>query len=83
MQNGIFQTDWKAVGEAVLSAVVFAVVAGIVSVVATQGFDVFSTDWIMVGKNMLNIGVIAGVVTFGNNLLSTNSGSLLGVGPSK
>lgn len=81
MQNGIFKLDLASIGESVLSAVIFAVVAAAVTVVSTHGFDVFATDWTLVGHNMVNLGLIAGVITLGNDILSTNSGSLLGVGP--
>lgn len=81
MKNGIFKLDWASVGDAVLTAVAGAVITGVVSVVGTSGFDLFHTDWVMVGQNMTNLGVIAGVVALGNAWLSTDKGSLLGVGP--
>ena len=81
MQNGIFKTSWAAIGDAVLTAVVAAIVVAAVSLVTTTGFDVFAANWVVIDKSMVNLSVIAGVVTFGNSFLSTNTGSLLGVGP--
>ena len=82
MQNGIFKTDWAGVGESVLTAIVAAVLVYIVGVVAAQGFDFFTASWGQIGEAAINLGFIAGVVTFGKDLLSTNTGSLLGIGPS-
>lgn len=81
MQNGIFTLNWAAVGDAVLTAVVAAVVIGLVSVVSTSGFNLFTTNWVMVGQSMANLGAIAGVLTLGKSFLSTNTGSVLNVGP--
>lgn len=80
MQNGIFKLDWASVGDALLTAVVGAIVVAAVQLVTTTGFDVFTAPWVMIGKNMVNLGVIAGVVSLGKDFLSTNSGSLLGIG---
>lgn len=80
MQNGLFVTNWKVVGQSVISAVVFAVLAAAVTLVG-NGFDLWSADWVTVFHNMVNIGFTAGIVTLGNDLLSTKEGSLLGVGP--
>lgn len=82
MQNGIFKVDWAMLGDAVLTAIVTAVVVAAVSLVTTSGFNVFTVDWKMIGENMTNLAVIAGVVSFGKDFLSTTSGSLLGIGPS-
>ncbi len=81
MQNGIFTTSWKVVGESVLTAIVAAVLTALVGSVATTGFNVFHADWAAIGQAMVNIGVIAGVTNLGKDLLSTNSGSLLGITP--
>lgn len=81
MENGIFKLDWASVGDAVLTAAVTAVLIGLVSIVSTSGFSVFTTDWVMVGKNMVDWFTVAGIISLGHSLLSTNSGSLLGVGP--
>ena len=83
MQNGIFKINWATIGDSVLTAVVAAVVVALVQVVTTTGFNVFGADWVSIGKNMINLGVIAGVVTFGKDFLSTNSGSLLAIGPAQ
>lgn len=74
--------NFAAVVDAVLTAVVAAVLGAAVLLVTTTGFDVFTANWVAIGHSMANIAVIAGVVTLGKNFLSTNSGSLLGVGPS-
>ena len=81
MQNGIFKTDWIGVGEAVITAIVAAVLTGFVALAVTSGFDVFTANWSMIGHSMVNLGFIAGVVTLGKDLLTTNSGSLLGITP--
>lgn len=81
MQNGIFKLDWASIGDAVLTAVVTAVIVALVQLVSTSGFDLFTANWVMIGHNMANIAFIAGVVSLGKDFLSTNSGSLLGVGP--
>lgn len=81
MQNGILKTDWTGVGEAVLTAIIFAILTAFVTIVASGNFNVFTADWLHIGQNMVNIGFIAGVVSLGKDLLSTNSGSLLGVTP--
>lgn len=81
MKNGIFQVDWAMLGDAVLTAVVTAIVVAAVQLVTTSGFNVFTADWKMIGENMINLGVIAGVVSFGKDFLSTTNGSILGIGP--
>lgn len=81
MKNGIFKLDWATIGDAVLTAVVTAIVVGLYGVVTTAGFNVFTADWVSIGQNMVNLGFIAGVVSFGKDFLSTNNGSLLAVGP--
>lgn len=81
MKNGIFTTSWAVVGSSVLTAVAAAVLTAAVLLVTTTGFDVFTANWAAIVHSMVNIGVIAGVVTLGNDILSTNQGSLLGVGP--
>lgn len=81
MKNGIFKVDLKNVLDAALTAIVFAVLSGAVALVTKTGFDVFSANWVEIGKNMVNLGVIAGVVSLGRDLLTTNSGSVLNVTP--
>lgn len=80
MQNGIFKLDWATLGDAVLTAIVAAIVVALVQLVSTTGFDIFTANWVEIGKSMANLGFIAGVVSFGKDFLSTNSGSLLGIG---
>lgn len=81
MQNGIFTTSWKAIGESVLTAIVAAILVYIVGIVGSQGFSLFAVSWGQVGQAAINLGFIAGVTTLGKDLLSTNQGSLLGIGP--
>lgn len=81
MSNGIFKLDWASVLDALLTAVVGAVVTALVTVVTTAGFSVWSTDWVSVWHNMVNVAVMATVLTLGKDFLSTNNGSLLGIGP--
>ena len=81
MQNGIFQTSWKSVGESVLTGVVLALLTALAGVVLATNFSVWTTDWISVGKAMVDVGTIALVTTFVKDFLSTNAGSLLGIGP--
>ncbi len=81
MQNGIFTTNWTALGEAVLTAAIFAILAAFVTIVSSGNFNLFTADWAQIGQNMANIGFIAGVVSLGKDLLTTNQGSLLGITP--
>lgn len=82
MQNGILKLDWASLAEAVVTAAIFAVLAALVTLVTTSGFNLFTTNWVLVGENFTNIGFIAGVVSLGKSLLTTNSGSVLGITPS-
>lgn len=82
MSNGIFKLDWASLGDAVITAIVTAVIVAFYGVVTTTGFDVFTADWATIGQHMVNIGFMAAVVSLGKDFLSTNSGSLLAVGPS-
>lgn len=81
MQNGIFKLDLGSVVKAVVTAVVFAVLTAAVTIVGQGNFDLFTADWIAIGHNMANIGFIAAVVSLGQELLSTNKGSVLGITP--
>lgn len=81
MQNGIFKLDWGSIADAVVMAIAFAVLGAAVSIVSAPNFDVLSLNWPQVSDNMLNLAVIAGVVTLGKELLSTNDGSVLGITP--
>lgn len=81
MQNGIFKLDLASVSDAVLTAVTAALVIAAVQLVSTAGFDAFTADWGAIAKNMLNLGLVVGVGSLGRDLLSTNQGSFLGVGP--
>jgi len=81
MNNGLFKLDWGSIADAVLMSVVVAVGTAAVSIVSAPNFDVLSLDWEQVGHNMLNLAIIASVLTLGKDLLSTNNGSLLGITP--
>jgi len=81
MTNGIFTTSWLAVGEALLTAIVIAVLAAFATIVLAGNFDLFTADWGMIVHNMANVGFIAGVSFLAKDFLSTNQGSLLGIGP--
>jgi hypothetical protein len=81
MKNGLFTLDWGSIADAVIMAAVTAVLVGLVSLVSTVGFNLFTADWAFIGKNMANLAFIAGVVSLGQNFLSTNKGSVLGVTP--
>lgn len=81
MNNGIFKLDWASLGDAIITAIVVAIVVAFYGVVTTAGFSVFTADWVSIGQNMTNIGFIAGVVSLGKDFLSTSSGSLLNVTP--
>jgi hypothetical protein len=81
MQNGIFKLDWASVGEAVLTAVVFAILAAFVTLVGGGDFNIFTANWPLIGENMTNIGFAAGIVSLAKDILSTNNGSFLGITP--
>ncbi len=81
MQNGIFKINFVNVADAMLTGVLAAVIAALVTLVTTSGFNVFTANWIMIGQNMTNLAVIAAVVSLGKDFFSTSNGSLLGVGP--
>ena len=51
--------------------------------VTTAGFDVFTANWTMIGHNMVNLAFATIIIVLGKDFLSTNSGSLLGVGPNQ
>lgn len=80
MKNGIFQISWSSLGDAALMAILTAIAVGAFNIVTTTGFDVFSANWTIIGKNMVNLAVIAGVVSFAQDFLSTKSGSILNIG---
>jgi hypothetical protein len=47
-----------------------------------DNFDLFTADWGAIGRSMTNIGFVAGVLlSIGQSLISTNTGSVLGVTP--
>jgi hypothetical protein len=83
MPNGILKTNWAAVGDSVLTGVVAAVLTAFGSIVMSGNFDVFTANWVLIGHSMTNVGFIAAVTILVKDLLSTNSGSLLGIGPSQ
>lgn len=79
--NGIFTTDWAAVGEALITGVVLAVLGAVAAIVLAGNFDVFTANWVMIGHTMVNVGFIAAVASLAKDFLSTNTGSLLGITP--
>ena len=81
MNTSLFRLNWANVLDALLTAAATAVIVALVSLVTTPGFDVFAANWVLIAKNMANLGFIALVISLGKNLLSTSTGSLLGVGP--
>lgn len=81
MKSGIFKINLASVADALLTAVVFAVLSAFLTLVTTAGFDLFTANWGFIGHNMANLGFIAGVVSLGQDFLSTNSGSVLGITP--
>jgi hypothetical protein len=44
MQNGILTADWESVADAVIMAIIFAVLGAAVSIVTAPNFDVLSLD---------------------------------------
>lgn len=82
MQNGIFKVNLANIGDAVLTAVVAAMFVALYGIVTTPGFDVLAVHWAQLGHQMLNLAIVAAFVSIGKDFFSTNSGSLLGVGPS-
>lgn len=81
MRNGIFKLDFGSIADAALTGLVVAAAVAFYGVVTTAGFNVFTADWATIGSNMLNLGFIGAVVSIGQDLLSTNAGSLLNVTP--
>lgn len=78
LKTGLFTLDWASVLDAVLMAIIFAVLGGLVTMVSIGGFDVFTANWVLIGHNMVNLGFTAGILSLGKDLLSTSTGSLLG-----
>jgi hypothetical protein len=81
MKNGVFSLDWGSIADAFVTAVVIAVVAAFVTLVSKGNFDLFTADWGAIGTSMTNIGFVAGVLSLGQSLISTNTGSVLGITP--
>lgn len=81
MKNGIFKLDWASIGDAIVMAILLAVITAIYGVVTTTGFNVFTAPWVTIGQNMVNVGFIAAVVSLAQNFFSTNSGSVLNITP--
>lgn len=81
MKNGLFTLDWGSVADAVVTAVIFAVLSALVQLVATNGFDIFTANWVAIGHTMANVAFITGIVSLGQDLLSTNTGSVLALTP--
>jgi len=82
MQNGLFKLDWGSIADAVVMAMVFAVITALYGLVTqTGGFNVFTADWLQIGQNMTNAAFAAGVISLAKDLISTNSGSVLNITP--
>jgi hypothetical protein len=81
MKNGIFTLDWASVGDALVSAAFFAVIAALYQIVTTSGFSLFDAHWLTIGENMANVGFTAAVVSLVKNFNSTTEGSVLGIAP--
>lgn len=81
MKNGIFTANWASIADAVVTAVAFAVIAALYQIATANGFDVFTADWGTIGQSMVNVGFVSGVVSLGQDILSTNTGSVLGITP--
>lgn len=81
MKNGIFTTDWAAVGDALITAVLFAILGAFGAIVLAGNFDLFTANWVMIGHTMANVGFIAGVSSLVQDFLKTNTGSLFGLTP--
>ena len=82
MKSGIFTLDWGSIIDAIVMAVIAAILAALVTLVSTSGFSLFTADWTLIWHNMANLSFTVAVVTLAKDFISTNSGSILGVGPS-
>lgn len=83
MNNGIFTTSWKAVGESILVAVVLAMIGFVASIILSAGFSVWTADWVTIAKQMVDVGVIAFATNLMKDVLSTYKGSFLDIGPNQ
>lgn len=81
MKNGIGKLDLGNLADTAVTAIVFAIVSALVTIVGHNGFSLFTTDWIVVGKNMLDIAFVSAVVTIGQDLMTMSNGSVLGITP--
>ncbi len=72
--------------QAAINAVVAAIIIGLGSIVAKDGFDLFSVDYAALLRDVINWAFAAFVGSLGKDLLTTKQGNLLGmipVGPKK
>ena len=74
----MFKLGINDVLKGIIVAVLSAIIIAIGGVVMTAGFDAFNTDWLAVGQNAINTGIVALVAYLVKNLLTTNSGKVLG-----
>ena len=81
MQNGIFTFNWATIADSAVMAAVAAVIVGVVGIVQAPNFDLFAANWAAIGHSVANWGVIAFVITFGQDFLSTKQGSVLNITP--
>lgn len=50
----------------------------ILGIIGAENFDVFTADWVAIGRTMVNGGFAAFVGYIAKNLLTDNSGRILG-----
>lgn len=86
MKSDLFKLNLKDVSRALVSTVLAAVLAALLSslyqLVNTAGFDVFTADWHFILSSSMNLAINAGFGAFigyiGKNFLSDDSGKFLG-----
>jgi uncharacterized membrane-anchored protein len=83
MQSGLFQLNWSDFVKGLVVAVISAIIIGLGGIVMTSGFDAFKTDWLVVGQNMVNFSIVSLVSYLLKNLLTTSSGNVAGLVPTK
>lgn len=76
--------DWiRALFMAILAPVLVAITVAVGSIINVPHFDAWLVNWGDVGHNLVNTSIIAAYGAFvsylGKNLLTTNSGKMLGV----
>lgn len=79
MKNGILKLDWGSIIDAMLTAAVLAIVAGLVSVILGENFNIFTANWKLIGENAANWGLIGAFGSLSQDLLSDHQGNVLGI----